>query len=309
MTYTATNDTMLPTLADVPERQSPPKATNAVVSDQVPNLTVVQLPVTVRAWDNGPLHVQHNDPGRAGKRNRGPEPDKEAPMGTSYSSGVGGQESDSGHVPCDLYRYFDASGTLLYVGISLHAAQRASEHRKDKAWWSDVASMTIQHLPTRSAALKAERVAIVNERPLHNVIHNRTTTTTPSTSNKVESPPIVWLCDVCGGAIRDISTNEEFGYIQVRRPVGKPRGIVEWWEVLHRRCDPNVDSGHYWIDTSRVRTERQMDDWEKHLSSKRWINNTDWMDFMDHALAGLGSRHDPYMWEPNLRVMERRGWK
>jgi hypothetical protein len=94
-------------------------------------------------------------------------------MSPSYSSATVGQERSSGNAPCDLYRFYDASGQLLYVGISLHAAQRASEHRKDKAWWSDVARMEVQHLPTRHAALDAERTAIVNERPLHNVVHNQ----------------------------------------------------------------------------------------------------------------------------------------
>jgi hypothetical protein len=193
----------------------------------------------------------------------------------------------------------------LYVGISLHAAQRASEHRKDKAWWSDVARMEIQHLPTRGAALDAEHTAIVNEKPLHNVKHNGRR---PSRAVlKVESAPIAWICDVCGHPIIDKATNQEFGYIQVRRPKFWDHGVTELWEVMHRRCDPHVDSGHYWIDTGRVRTEAQLDDWERHLLSKTWINNTDWMDLMDNALVGRGPRHGRDAWRPNLRVMRRLG--
>lgn len=73
----------------------------------------------------------------------------------------------------DLYRYFDADGRLLYIGISLHAAKRAAEHRAGKDWWNDVATMTIEKFATREAALEAERVAIIAEGPLHNVVHNR----------------------------------------------------------------------------------------------------------------------------------------
>ena len=260
-----------------------------VVSEQVPNLTVAQLPGTVRAWDNGLLHAQHNDPGRAGKRNRGPEPSKEAPMGTSYSSSVGGQESDSGPAPCDLYRFYDGSGTLLYVGISLHAAQRASEHRKDKAWWPDVASMTIQHLPTRAAALEAERVAIINERPLHNVVHNRGHLSMAPRPNLRQ---ILWLCDGCRQPMTDGDRNETFGYIQVRSP-RRPTGMErERWEVMHRRCDPNVDSTHYWVDIARLMTEDRLLDFDKHMRGKVWTKWTDWSDVVADALMGVGFRHE-----------------
>lgn len=70
---------------------------------------------------------------------------------------------------CDLYRFYDADERLLYVGISLHAAHRASEHRGDKAWWGDVARMDVEHLADRAEALKAERRAIRNERPVYNI--------------------------------------------------------------------------------------------------------------------------------------------
>jgi hypothetical protein len=70
----------------------------------------------------------------------------------------------------DLYRYFDAEGRLLYVGISFSAIARAAQHRKSKGWWRDVANMTIEHLPTRAAALDAERNAIIGEKPAHNIV-------------------------------------------------------------------------------------------------------------------------------------------
>ena len=72
----------------------------------------------------------------------------------------------------DLYRYFDAEGRLLYVGISFSAIARAAQHREDKGWWQDVARMHVEHLPTRSDAVNAERHAIRTEQPLHNVVHN-----------------------------------------------------------------------------------------------------------------------------------------
>jgi predicted GIY-YIG superfamily endonuclease len=88
----------------------------------------------------------------------------------------------SSNASTDLYRYYDADGQLLYVGISLSAVARASQHRAEKGWWQDVARMTVEHLPTRQAAEDAERSAIRAEKPVHNVIHNgggSTTSTKP----------------------------------------------------------------------------------------------------------------------------------
>lgn len=72
-----------------------------------------------------------------------------------------------------LYRFFDGTGVLLYVGISLRPWERFKQHRQDKPWWDDVATVTMEHHDTREQVLQAERDAIVAESPLHNVVHNR----------------------------------------------------------------------------------------------------------------------------------------
>jgi hypothetical protein len=72
----------------------------------------------------------------------------------------------------DLYRFYAANGLLLYVGISLHAAHRASQHKREKEWWPHVAKMEIEHLAmTRLEAERYEVVVIQRERPRHNVQH------------------------------------------------------------------------------------------------------------------------------------------
>jgi predicted GIY-YIG superfamily endonuclease len=73
-----------------------------------------------------------------------------------------------------LYRLTDASGSLLYVGISYSAIARMAQHKADKAWWSDVANIAITDLGeiTRRKAEEMERDAIKRERPLHNIKHN-----------------------------------------------------------------------------------------------------------------------------------------
>jgi predicted GIY-YIG superfamily endonuclease len=74
---------------------------------------------------------------------------------------------------CDLYRYYDANGTLLYVGISNDALKRREEHRRSSWWFTQAARLTIEVMPTREAAQAAERDAIRAERPKHNRVHLR----------------------------------------------------------------------------------------------------------------------------------------
>lgn len=72
-----------------------------------------------------------------------------------------------------LYRFRDAAGRLLYVGITADPGTRWKAHAAGKPWWADVARVDVEPQPTREAALAAEKRAIRAERPVHNVIHNR----------------------------------------------------------------------------------------------------------------------------------------
>jgi len=67
-----------------------------------------------------------------------------------------------------LYRHFDKDGLLLYVGISLSAIERLRSHRRYAVWYRDIATIAVERFPTRWEALLAERVAIEDEKPLHN---------------------------------------------------------------------------------------------------------------------------------------------
>jgi hypothetical protein len=67
-----------------------------------------------------------------------------------------------------LYRHFDINGRLLYVGISLNAAARLSQHRTSK-WFNEIASVTVEHFDDAQAAKRAEGEAIFKELPLYNV--------------------------------------------------------------------------------------------------------------------------------------------
>lgn len=73
-----------------------------------------------------------------------------------------------------LYRWFDADGALLYVGISANLAVRTGAHAKRSPWARFASQSSVERFTTRGDALAAERAAIEVERPLFNRAHNDT---------------------------------------------------------------------------------------------------------------------------------------
>ena len=69
-----------------------------------------------------------------------------------------------------LYRFFGKDGRLLYVGISLSLAARLSKH-SERPWFGIVKSISVEHYESRDEAARREIVAIQNELPLFNVLH------------------------------------------------------------------------------------------------------------------------------------------
>lgn len=72
-----------------------------------------------------------------------------------------------------LYRFYNGNGALLYIGIALQPFARMGQHRREKSWWGEVATVTIEHYVSRPKAMAAERAAIKAEKPRYNVVHNR----------------------------------------------------------------------------------------------------------------------------------------
>lgn len=90
-----------------------------------------------------------------------------------------------------LYRFWSHNHELLYIGISSNLPQRITEHRQNKKWWTDIATITVEHFPDRASVSAAEKIAIQNERPLWNIAHNRH----PRTAVTPDDMPD--LCDTC----------------------------------------------------------------------------------------------------------------
>lgn len=70
-----------------------------------------------------------------------------------------------------VYRLYDQSGVLLYVGISDKPTRRWTQHESGKPWYSEVHTSTVEWHPNREAALWHERRAIRIEGPRYNVEH------------------------------------------------------------------------------------------------------------------------------------------
>lgn len=77
-----------------------------------------------------------------------------------------------------LYRHFDKSGVLLYIGISSSATARAVQHHNGSRWADLIARIDVEHYDTREEALAAESAAIKTEKPPFNVVGN--------------GPPVTW---------------------------------------------------------------------------------------------------------------------
>jgi predicted GIY-YIG superfamily endonuclease len=72
-----------------------------------------------------------------------------------------------------LYRHWDSSGALLYVGVSWSVVTRTAQHASKKAWFSQVVNISVEWFPSREMAESAERAAIIRERPKYNSTWNR----------------------------------------------------------------------------------------------------------------------------------------
>ncbi|MCG5460863.1 GIY-YIG nuclease family protein [Micromonospora sp. MED01] len=75
-------------------------------------------------------------------------------------------------VPTCLYRFYDRTGRLLYIGITVNPPVRFTRHSEDKPWWPEVdhTQTTLTWFDSRAEAEAVELPAVRDERPLHNVV-------------------------------------------------------------------------------------------------------------------------------------------
>jgi hypothetical protein len=171
-------------------------------------------------------------------------------------------------VATELYRYFGESGELLYIGISRNSVVRSIQHSEKSHWFDDAVNMTIERLETREDAIAAERVAIQEERPIYNQVHNRSN---PARHDSVRPEPRAGRdsayrkCQVCNRKkARVVEYDKETG----------------WWAT----CLDCELTGGYWVDLDEFNNDRH--EWFRHLSEKNWVNLADFLE----AATGFGEK-------------------
>lgn len=127
--------------------------------------------------------------------------------------------------PHGLYRFFDATGHLLYIGITADLPTRLGDHNEKKPWWTEVASVTVEHYPDRPSVLQAEKAAIKAERPRYNIEHNEPALADAKTISDLASD-LAWVIaddaweNLMSGTEYDIAhgyTNEDQRAVTVAR--------------------------------------------------------------------------------------------
>lgn len=83
-------------------------------------------------------------------------------------------------LPHALYRMYNAEDDLLYVGLTWSPSARFPQHRDDKPWWIEVATIRLESFATRAEVDAAEAVAIQAEGPRY----NRAPRTPPKITNR-----------------------------------------------------------------------------------------------------------------------------
>lgn len=117
---------------------------------------------------------------------------------------------------CELYRWFSADDELLYVGMSMSSAARASQHKRQAPWWPFAVTMTIERFPTRAKARQAEKDAIANELPAFNI------------ADAYPTWPICIPTDIWGReSFRTLSRDAQVAYFMVITATSESGGLVE----------------------------------------------------------------------------------
>lgn len=201
-----------------------------------------------------------------------------------------------------LYRFYDATGALLYIGLTADPGARWQSHAREKPWWHEVRGVSLETYPDRATVLAAETRAIAVENPRHN--KQRPTLASKRTKAPSAHPPrqLVWLCAQCHTPIADGQ-----GYIHVNMPTVNAvehywrqdnerqhdndsafvdlSEIRAWpddapWMAHHADCDPEPTASDYWFDVKRARTHAQLLNRTAHLMEKNWLKHTDWDDLI-----------------------------
>jgi hypothetical protein len=123
-------------------------------------------------------------------------------------------------------------------------------------------------------------------------------------ARNAELPRLEWRCEQCGQPVDDgagyitVNYHAIFAYEHAAEAwERKHKPPTLWtplnlntlqeypelvrWRILHRACDPEIESVDYWIRIERVRTHADLLARTAHLlETKSWLQSTNWAEFI-----------------------------
>lgn len=158
-----------------------------------------------------------------------------------------------------VYRFYNLTDELLYIGIAYDGTQRWRMHAAAKPWWSEVHRAEIEHFATRDEALDAEREQIKALQPKYNVHHNAGRGVTPvivaskandwlvmsRASGYERRTPLAFRWEVNCSAVTDNFTPDEMPALDMWREWRRQYPRDEWSE---RRYGPGTVSIYWGLD-------------------------------------------------------------
>lgn len=204
--------------------------------------------------------------------------------------------------PHALYRFWDSSDVLLYIGITMNPGERWKQHRAEKPWWFEVAKVTVENYPDRKSVLDAERDAIIAEGPKYNIVYN---VPLPPVGERILQLDGVKITVMCQNCRRPIVGNDGYVWIDGHALAEHERAWADHdhsrsgiamslaelmslpgqvaWQAHHLRCDRDPERSSYFMHIDRLDTVAKLLDWTAHLMTKAWIDHTNWAEVIRRA--------------------------
>lgn len=194
-----------------------------------------------------------------------------------------------------LYRFYDVTEQLLYIGITANPGRRFGQHGSSKPWWSQIATIRMEVHPDRAAVLVAERAAIIAEKPLHNIRHATGEPATSTLDPDLPAADPVGEWPVAAGDVVALALVEyrhicHVGMIRDVSPWGPRIQVMDFWNGTFDQDTFTVQWGEIaTILHARPKRPDEVDGWfeERHVRNGGVIWHTDPLgDFQIEWLKG-----------------------
>jgi excinuclease UvrABC nuclease subunit len=108
-----------------------------------------------------------------------------------------------------LYRHYNDTGELLYVGIAIYFNHRLSQHKKSR-WFEEINMVWVEWFDSKHDAALAELKAIQTENPKFNINHKKPTNNFLIPNSYQDALPITSKAK----NLTDIRTNELANFLE-----------------------------------------------------------------------------------------------